>query len=140
MSAKAKVYVETTVVSYLTARKTRDLIAVAHQTVTRRWWRRRKRFDLYCSQIVVREAGALMMVRPAVKEQSGRIPSPALLAGEGEGEGTLCGRDRGTGCEATPRKLEPSPQSSPAGGAGEEDFSLRCAQATAYRSSARQRS
>ena len=57
MTAKAKVYVETTVVSYLTARKTRDPIAVAHQTVTRRWWRRRKRFDLYCSQIVVSEAG-----------------------------------------------------------------------------------
>ncbi len=58
MSVKAKVYVETTVVSYLTARKTRDLIVVAHQAVTRGWWRRRKRFDLYCSQIVVREAGA----------------------------------------------------------------------------------
>ena len=57
MTAKAKVYVETTVVSYLTARKTRDPIAVAHQAVTRRWWRRRKRFDLYCSQIVVSEAG-----------------------------------------------------------------------------------
>jgi len=57
MSAKAKVYVETTVVSYLTAWKTRDAIAVAHQAVTRRWWRRRKRFDLYCSQIVVSEAG-----------------------------------------------------------------------------------
>lgn len=57
MTAKAKVYVETTVVSYLTARKTRDPIAVAHQAVTRRWWRRRRRFDLYCSQIVVGEAG-----------------------------------------------------------------------------------
>jgi len=57
MNAKAKVYVETTVVSYLTARTTRDAIAVAHQAVTRRWWRRRKRFDLYCSQIVVNEAG-----------------------------------------------------------------------------------
>jgi predicted nucleic acid-binding protein len=57
MTAKAKVYVETTVVSYLTARKTRDPIAVAHQAVTHRWWRRRKRFDLYCSQIVVSEAG-----------------------------------------------------------------------------------
>ena len=58
MTAKAKVYVETTVVSYLIARKTRDPIAVAHQAVTRRWWRRRKRFELYCSQIVVSEAGA----------------------------------------------------------------------------------
>jgi predicted nucleic acid-binding protein len=56
MSAKAKVYLETTVVSYLTARQARDPIVVAHQAVTHRWWRRRKRFDLYCSQIVVREA------------------------------------------------------------------------------------
>jgi hypothetical protein len=55
---KAKVYVETTVVSYLTARTTRDPVAVAHQTLTRRWWKRRKRFDLYCSQSVLREAGA----------------------------------------------------------------------------------
>jgi predicted nucleic acid-binding protein len=55
---KAKVYVETTVVSYLIARKTRDLIAVAHQSLTRRWWKRRQRFDLYCSQSVLREAGA----------------------------------------------------------------------------------
>ncbi|MCK6556641.1 type II toxin-antitoxin system VapC family toxin [Candidatus Binatia bacterium] len=43
--------------SYLTARKSLDPIAVAHQAVTRRWWRRRKRFDLYCSQVVVSEAG-----------------------------------------------------------------------------------
>jgi len=57
MSTKAKVYLETTVVSYLTARKSRDPVAVAHQAVTRRWWRRRKRFDLYCSQVVVDEAG-----------------------------------------------------------------------------------
>lgn len=56
MKVKAKVYIETSVVSYLTARKGADLIAVAHQTMTRRWWRRRKRFDLYCSQVVFREA------------------------------------------------------------------------------------
>jgi len=58
IAVKAKVYVETSVPSYLTARKSRDLIVVAHQTVTRRWWRRRNRFDLYCSQLVLREAGA----------------------------------------------------------------------------------
>jgi predicted nucleic acid-binding protein len=46
------------VVSYPTARRTRDPVAVAHQTLTRRWWKRRRRFDLYCSQSVVREAGA----------------------------------------------------------------------------------
>jgi predicted nucleic acid-binding protein len=55
---KAKVYVETTVVSYLTARKTRDLVVAAHQTLTRRWWKRRERFDLYSSQSILGEAAA----------------------------------------------------------------------------------
>ncbi len=56
---KPKAYLETTVVSYLTARTTRDLIVAAHQKLTRDWWhRRRKRFDLYCSQLVIREAAA----------------------------------------------------------------------------------
>jgi hypothetical protein len=53
------VYVETTVVSYLTARKSRDLVVAAHQEITQRWWKRRRReFDLYCSQAVIREADA----------------------------------------------------------------------------------
>ena len=52
-------YVETTVVSYLTARKSRDLVVAAHQEITQRWWKRRRReFDLYCSQAVIREASA----------------------------------------------------------------------------------
>ncbi len=56
---KPKVYVETTIVSYLTARASRDLVVAAHQRLTREWWkRRRNRFDLYCSQLVVREAAA----------------------------------------------------------------------------------
>ena len=56
---KAKLYVETTIVSYLVARPSRDMIAAAHQRLTQEWWRvRRKRFTLYCSQLVVREATA----------------------------------------------------------------------------------
>ena len=52
-------YVETTVVSYLTARKSRDLVVAAHQEITHRWWKRRRReFLLYCSQAVIREASA----------------------------------------------------------------------------------
>ncbi len=54
---KPKVYVETTVVSYLTARESRDLVVAAHQEVTREWWRRRRdEFELYCSQLVIQEA------------------------------------------------------------------------------------
>ncbi len=53
---KPKVYVETTVISYLVARPSRDLIQRAHQEITRRWWQRREGFDLYVSRAVVAEA------------------------------------------------------------------------------------
>jgi hypothetical protein len=54
---KPKVYLETTVISYLTARPSRDLRIAAHQQATQDWWHdRRAAFDLYASQFVVREA------------------------------------------------------------------------------------
>ena len=44
---KAKVYIETSVVSYLTARMSRDLIVAGHQQITQEWWDTRKEdFDL----------------------------------------------------------------------------------------------
>jgi len=52
------IYLETTIVSYLTARPTRDLVRAAHQEVTREWWATRSAFDLYISQLVLDEAGA----------------------------------------------------------------------------------
>jgi len=56
--AKPKVYVETTIVSYLTARLSRALVTAAHQQITQQWWNdRRKDFDLFASQAVVKEAG-----------------------------------------------------------------------------------
>lgn len=46
------VYVETTVVSYLTANPSRDLVVAAHQQVTREWWEKaRLRFDLHVSAL-----------------------------------------------------------------------------------------
>ena len=55
---KPKVYLETTVISYLTSRPSRDLRVAAHQQATQDWWRdRRGAFDLYASQLVVQEAG-----------------------------------------------------------------------------------
>jgi hypothetical protein len=50
-----KVYLETTIPSYLTAWSSRDLIKVAHQQITREWWQDRAKFDLYISQLVLRE-------------------------------------------------------------------------------------
>lgn len=54
---KPKVYLETTIVSYLTGWPSRDLIIAAHQQITRTWWQGRTRFDLYVSQLVIQEAG-----------------------------------------------------------------------------------
>jgi len=56
---KSKVYLETTIVSYLAARPSRDLITAAHQQVSREWWEnRRTDFDLFISQLVIQEASA----------------------------------------------------------------------------------
>jgi hypothetical protein len=55
----ARVYLETTVVSYLTAWPSRDIIREAHQRITRDWWdNRRIEFECYVSQTVIDEAAA----------------------------------------------------------------------------------
>ena len=54
---KSVAYIETSVVSYLTARPSRDVVIVARQQVTREWWRTaRDRFHLAASEFVIREA------------------------------------------------------------------------------------
>ncbi|HKO58526.1 MAG TPA: type II toxin-antitoxin system VapC family toxin [Thermoanaerobaculia bacterium] len=55
---KPAVYVENSVVSYLTARKAQNNVMVAwHQDITREWWStRRHDFELYASAVVVEEA------------------------------------------------------------------------------------
>ena len=51
------VYIETSIVSYLTARPARDMLAAAWQNATSRWWEtQRQRFELFTSQLVVEEA------------------------------------------------------------------------------------
>ncbi len=54
---KPKIYIETTVPSYLTAWPSRDLIKAAQQQITREWWETRDRFDLQISQLVIQESG-----------------------------------------------------------------------------------
>lgn len=54
-----RVYLETTVISYLTARPSRTVVGAAHQQLTIDWWeRRRQDFDLVVSELVLREAEA----------------------------------------------------------------------------------
>jgi hypothetical protein len=57
MEEKSLVYLETSFVSYLTAKPSRDIIAAAHQSLTHDWWKnQRQHFELFISQVVVDEA------------------------------------------------------------------------------------
>jgi hypothetical protein len=56
---KLKVYIETTIVSYLTAWPSRDVVILGQQQMTRDWWdKQREKFDLYTSELVIMEASA----------------------------------------------------------------------------------
>lgn len=53
-----RVYIETTFVSYLTARPSRDVVMAGHQVITREWWEQsRANFELCTSELVLHEAG-----------------------------------------------------------------------------------
>lgn len=54
---KPRVYIETSVVSYLTARLSRDVVILGNQVVTREWWEGvAGRFVPVASELVVEEA------------------------------------------------------------------------------------
>jgi predicted nucleic acid-binding protein len=54
-----KLYLETTIPSYLAARPSRDLIQSARQELTRTWWNdSRIHYDIYVSPLVIQEATA----------------------------------------------------------------------------------
>jgi len=53
------VHIETTIVSYLVSRPSRDLLVAAHQQITHEWWHRQHgQFDCFISQVVIDEAQA----------------------------------------------------------------------------------
>jgi hypothetical protein len=55
---KAKLYLETTIPSYLVGWPSRDLLVAAHRQITRDWWEsRRTEFDLCVSEFVIQEVG-----------------------------------------------------------------------------------
>ena len=56
---KPKVYVETSVISYLTSRPSRDILILGHQQITQEWWsNHQEMFHLVASQLVIQEASA----------------------------------------------------------------------------------
>ncbi len=53
------VYIETSIVSYLTARPSRDVRSAAWQQITSQWWdEERSDFELFTSELVIVEASA----------------------------------------------------------------------------------
>ena len=55
---KPRLYLETTIPSYLVARRSRDLRLAADQATTEEWWERRRHdFDLFVSELVLVEVG-----------------------------------------------------------------------------------
>ena len=54
-----RVYLETSIISYLAARPSRDLVTAARQQLTHEWWtRRRSAFEICISELVAAEAAA----------------------------------------------------------------------------------
>ena len=49
----ATVYIESSVISYLTSRPSRDLVTAARQTITAEWWEEKKsNYEVYVSALV----------------------------------------------------------------------------------------
>ena len=79
------VYIETSVVSYLTARPSRDVVVAAYQEVTRAWWRdAAARFHLVASELVAAECRA--GDRSASHARLAALEGVALLAASPEAE------------------------------------------------------
>jgi len=53
--SQASVYVETSVVSYLSARPSRNLVVAAHQQITQDWWKNYRQYEFVVSELVIAE-------------------------------------------------------------------------------------
>ena len=94
-----KVYIETSVVSYLTSLPSRDIVVAAHQQITHAWWATRERYDLYVSEAVLTEAGGGDPLA-AERRLSALANVPVLMITGEVGDLAACFVDEG----ALPRK------------------------------------
>lgn len=53
---KKKVYIETSVISYLVARLSNDLVTAGRQIISQRFWDKREEYEGFCSVLVYIEA------------------------------------------------------------------------------------
>lgn len=53
-----RIYIETSIISYLTSRLSRNLVGAARQQLTQAWWDTRLNYDLYISELVSCECAA----------------------------------------------------------------------------------
>ena len=78
-----KVYVETSVISYLTAWPSTDVRVLAKQAATKEWWATsRERFELFASGLVIDEASE--GDKDAAEERLDVLATIALLDGNSE--------------------------------------------------------
>ena len=54
-NVKPKLYIETSIVSYITSRPSRDVVINANQQLAQEWWENHHRFDLFVSELVINE-------------------------------------------------------------------------------------
>ena len=99
-----RIYIESTIPSYIVARPARDLIQAARQQLTRDWWDlKREQHDLFTSQIVLDEIAAgertmaqrrleivsglpLLELTPSAETLTERILHSGLLPANAEGD------------------------------------------------------
>jgi hypothetical protein len=55
---KRRVYIETSVISYLTARPSTTIVGAAHQQLTLAWWAQRSEYEIVVSGVVWQECAA----------------------------------------------------------------------------------
>jgi len=87
-----RLYIETSVVSYLTSRPSRDLVAAARQQLTHAWWNdHRPKFELVVSELVLQEAavGDPEAAQRRIKALDGLRVLPATLEAESLAEKLL---------------------------------------------------
>ena len=75
---KPRVYIETTIISYLAARPSRDIVIAGHQQITHDWWSTcREHFDIAASQLVIQEVS--IGDQAAVQERLNLLDTVRLL-------------------------------------------------------------